>query len=131
LNPSQLSELQHSVLRILWERGEATVAEVHLALTEERPLASTTVATVLSRMGKRGWVRHRTEGRQFVYQPAVTEREIRRSFLSDLKDRIFAGDVTAVVTQLLGGDGVDSADLNRAKEIIRQKERELEETDEN
>jgi predicted transcriptional regulator len=130
LNPSQLSELQHAILQILWERGEATVAEVQSALTEERPLAATTVATVLSRMGKRGWVRHRTEGRQFVYQPNVTEREIRRSFLSDLKDRIFAGDVSALVTQLLGGEDVSSEDLDRAKEIILQKERELEETHE-
>ncbi len=128
MNPSQLSELQHTILRILWERGEGTVSEVQNALTEERSLASTTVATVLSRMEKRGWVRHRTEGRQFVYETNVTEREIRRSFLSDLKDRIFAGDVSALVTQLLGGEGVQPEDLNRAKEIIRQKERELEET---
>ena len=58
--PHQLTELQIAIMRILWERKEATVAEIHAALLDERGLAPTTVATLLSRLEKRGAVKHLT-----------------------------------------------------------------------
>ena len=49
-----LSELQLSLMRVLWQRGEASTAEVAEALRGERDLAHTTVATLLTRLEKRG-----------------------------------------------------------------------------
>ena len=60
----ELTELQLEILDVIWERGESTVAEVAEALLERRALAITTVATLLSRLQKRGVLTHRTEGRQ-------------------------------------------------------------------
>ena len=54
----QLTELQIAVMRVLWEKGEATVAEIWEALRPERGLAQTTVATLLCRLEKRGVVAH-------------------------------------------------------------------------
>jgi len=54
-----LTGLQIAFLRVLWQRGEASVAEICEALRPERALAQTTVATVLSRLEKRGVVAHR------------------------------------------------------------------------
>ena len=76
--PRQLSDLQLAILRILWAEDEATVARVQAALSEERDLALTTVATLLSRLEGRGVVTRRTEGRQFVYRAAVAEAEGKR-----------------------------------------------------
>src|SRR5512143_1144068 len=66
----QLTELQIGLLRVLWDRGEATVAEICDALRPSRALAPTTVATLLSRLERRGVVRHRTVSRQFIYAAA-------------------------------------------------------------
>ena len=74
-NPTQLGDLQLAIMRVLWTRREGTVAEVHLAL-EERQLALTTIATMLSKMEKKGVVSHRNEGRQYVYAPVVSEAEV-------------------------------------------------------
>jgi predicted transcriptional regulator len=114
----QLGDLQLAIMRVLWERGEATVAEVHTALEPERGLAPTTIATMLSKMEDKGVVAHTTEGRRFVYQPTVSEAEVRRAMLADLTARLFLGDVTAVVSQLLDTHDVDSAELAELRALI-------------
>ena len=63
---TSLTDLQLAIMRILWDRAEATVVEVQTRLRPERDLAQTTIATLLSRLEKRGVVEHRLDGRQFV-----------------------------------------------------------------
>lgn len=124
----ELTSLQIALMRVLWERGEATVAEVQEELRDERELAQTTVATLLSRLEKKGVVAHRAEGRQYVYRATVSQAEVRRSMLGELTEHLFGGDVPALVGHLLGGREVDSGELARLKAMIEEKEREMEES---
>jgi len=96
-----LGKLQLDIMRILWKQGEASVADVHEELNEERALAPTTVATMLVKMEKKGVVSHRTHGRKYLYSPTVTETEVRRTMVADLTDHLFQGDVTELVGHLL------------------------------
>ena len=114
----QLTDLQIALMRVLWERGEATAAEICEALRPERGLAQTTIATLLSRLEKRGVVHHRTEARQYVYRAAVSEHAVRRSMVGELTERLFDGDVPALVTHLLSAREVSAGDLERVKAII-------------
>lgn len=114
----QLTDLQIAIMRVLWARREATVAEITEALRDERGLAQTTVATLLSRLEKRGAVGHRTQARQYIYRALVTEPEVRRSMVSELTERLFDGDVPALVSHLLTTRAVTSDDLERVKAII-------------
>ncbi len=123
----QLTELQLDVMRVLWDRGEATVADVHEALERDRGLAPTTVATLLSRLEKKGVLTHRTEGRQYVYRPLVSRDEVRRSMVAELTERVFQGDVADLVNHLLSAEEIETGDLERVRELIEAKERELEE----
>ncbi|MCP3961797.1 MAG: BlaI/MecI/CopY family transcriptional regulator [bacterium] len=109
-------------MRVLWHRGESTVAEVHEALREERGLAPTTVATMLTKMEKKGVLDHRTEGRRFVYRPLVSESTVQRSMVSELKERLFAGNVTALVSHLLAEHELDAEELRRLKRLIAEME---------
>jgi predicted transcriptional regulator len=122
-----LTELQLAVMRALWARGEATVLEVQEALAEERPLAQTTVATMLSRLEKRRVVAYRAEGRQYVYRALVTEEQVRGSVLADVTERLFEGDVTTLMSHLLSVADVDAADLAKVRALIEARERALEE----
>ena len=122
------TELQLAILRVLWERGEATGAEVQEALAPERPLAQSTVATLLSRMERKGLLAHRAEGRQFVYRAAVSEEAVRSSVVdefSGLAGELFRGDVAALVSHLLTAQDVAPDDLARVRALIEAKEREL------
>ncbi len=114
----QLTELQFAILRVLWERGHATVAEICEALRAERGLALTTVATLLSRLEKRGVVTHETRARQFVYHALVTEAEVRHSMVHELTERLFDGDVAELMTHLLRGQEIDPGDLERIKAML-------------
>lgn len=118
----QLSDLQLGLLRILWDRGEATAAEVHSALVEQdRELAPTTVSTMLSRLEKKGTITHRSEGRQFIYRALVTEEEVRRSMLGRVTDYFFGGDVSALVSHLVEGRAVDPDDVARLRQLLAER----------
>lgn len=121
-----LASLQLAIMQVLWERKKATVAEVREALLEKRPLAYTTVATMLSKMEQKGQVTHRNVGRVLVYRPAIRREQVSRSMVSDLAQRLFRGDVTEMLTHLLDGCEVSSDELSRLRSLIRQKEKELE-----
>jgi BlaI family penicillinase repressor len=114
-----LTELQLSILRLLWQRGEATVAELWEALYDERRLAQTTVATLVARLQRRGIVARRTRDRQFLYRAPITEADVRHSMVSELTERLFAGDRTELVNHLVSASDMSPGDLARLKQILR------------
>jgi len=115
---SQLTDLQLAILKVLWTRGSASATDITEALREERGLAQQTIATVLSRLERRGIVKHETRQRQYIYMPRVSEPEVRRSMLAELTDRLFEGDVAALVTHLLSAREISPGDLARVKQLI-------------
>lgn len=120
-----LAELQLAIMQVLWERGEATVADVRDALKRKRKLAYTTVGTMLAKMEASGHVTHRSEGRVNVYVPAIERDQVSRSMVTDLADRLFQGDVADLMCHLLDGCEVTTDEISRLKKLIRDKEREL------
>lgn len=119
---TSLTDLQLAIMRILWDRAESTVLEVQERLRPERDLAQTTIATLLSRLEKRGVVGHRLDGRQFVYHPLVSEQEVRRSMVSELTTLLFDGSPAALMSHLLGSRDMDPGDLDRVKRMIAEAE---------
>lgn len=124
MSKKQLGDLQLAIMRILWERGEASAAEVHEALWEERGLAPTTIATMLVKMEKKGVVTHRSEGRRYLYVPTVSEGEVTRSMVVQLAERLFEGDVPAFVSHLLSEHEIDPDELAELRELIDAKREE-------
>ena len=118
----QLTELQIAILRLLWERGEASVAELWEALYPERKLAQTTVATIVARLQRRGVLSRRTRDRQFVYRTLLTEADVQHSMVSELTERLFAGDVAALVSHLLSARDMSPGDLARVRQMIESTE---------
>lgn len=118
-----LGDLQLAIMRALWARGEATVAEVHEDLEPERGLALTTIATMLAKLEKKGVAGHRADGRRFVYRPLVDESQVRRSMVAELTSQLFRGDVTALVSHLLSEHDIDPAELDELRSLIASRER--------
>jgi len=119
---TSLTDLQFAIMRILWEHAEATVLDVQTRLRPERDLAQTTIATLLTRLEKRGVVEHRLDGRQFVYRPLVTEQDVRRSMVSELTTLLFDGSSAALMTHLLRSREMQPGDLDRVKRMIAEAE---------
>lgn len=113
-----LTELQLGILQVIWDRGEATTQQIHHVLEADRGLALTTVATLLSRLEKRGALSHRKEGRHYVYRPLVTRCEVRRSKVRELTESLFDGDPAALIHHLVRSGETDPGDLERIWALI-------------
>ena len=118
----QLGDLQYAIMQVIWDRDEVSVADVHAALFDERGLAPTTIATMLVKMEKKGIVRHRTEGRKFIYQPTITASQVTDSMIGHVTERLFGGDMTALVSHLLSTDEIDVRELEQLKQQIARHE---------
>lgn len=113
-----LTGLQLSILDVLWERGEATTQDVWAALSSVRPLALTTVATIMSRLERKEILTYRREGRQYVYRATVTRSEVRRSKVRELTENLFGGDPAALLSHLVRADEVDPDELRRIRQLL-------------
>ena len=110
-----LSELQIALMRVLWRRGETSTADVAAELADERGLKHTTVATVLTRLEKRGVVAQRREGRQLFYRALVGEAQVRRSMVADLIGSLFGGDARQLVAHLVQESEIAPGDLAKVR----------------
>ena len=118
-----LGDLQLAIMNVLWHKDEAAVADVHEALLAERGLAPTTIATMLTKMEKKGVVAHRTVGRKFIYRAVIAEGAVKKTMVADLKDRLFGGNTAALVSHLLSEHEVDELELARLRTFIEEKDR--------
>lgn len=117
----RLGDLQLAIMKVLWEAGHATVGDVHRALDGGADLAPTTVATMLRKMEARRLVRHRTEGRKFVYEPLVTEEEVSHSMADHVLERVFEGSLADMVTHLLDRREVSADELDQIARLIAER----------
>lgn len=124
-NKPRLADLQLAIMHVLWDKGEASVGDVREALAEDRPLAYTTIGTMLTKMEAKGHVTHRVDGRVNIYTPLLPRETVSRSMISDLASRLSRGDVTELVCHLLDECDVSREELSRLKKLIKQKEQEL------
>lgn len=120
----KLATLQLAIMQVLWERGEATVATVRESLSAHRDLAHTTIATMLVKMERKGIVDHRAEGRAYIYRPCIQPEQIKTSMVTDLMERLFAGNLTEMMSHLLDESDVSREELTRLKDLIARKEQE-------
>ena len=88
--------LEMACLNALWELGEGNVEEVRGVVSRGRPLAYTTVLTLLDRLSRRGAVSRRKEGRGFRYQPSIDRDKLRRLALGQLLEHHFGGSAASL-----------------------------------
>ncbi len=121
----KLADLQLAIMQVLWDKGDATVAQVRAALQPTRDLAHTTIGTMLTKLEDKGIVSHRNDGRANIYHAEIEKENVDRTMVADLTERLFSGDISQMVCQLLADDAVTKDDLSRLKKLIRDKEKEL------
>lgn len=113
-----LTDLQMEILNAVWERGEATVAEVREALLEQQKLSRKTVGTLMARLEKQGVLTYRVEGREHVYSATATRGEVGRATVRNILQRLFGGSVPALLSHALEAEEVHPDDLDRVREML-------------
>jgi len=118
---SELSELQKTIMEIVWEMGEATGRDVQAKLPQQKKLAYTTVTTLLKRLEKDGWLKHRTEDRTYIYTPAKSRAYEAVQASKKLIERVFYGDTRLLVQNLIEDEELSMKDLKEIKKMIDKK----------
>jgi predicted transcriptional regulator len=113
-----LTKAELRLMKVLWNRGESTVADVVAATAADGELAYNSVLTTIRILETKGYVSHRQEGRAFLYSSSIGETEASRSEVRHLLQRFFGNSREALLLSLLGDVELSTDELKRLKEAI-------------
>lgn len=116
-----LGSLQAEVMEIVWQRGEATVAAVVEAISRRRAVTYTTVLVAMQKLEQKGWLKHRAEGRAYVYSPARSREQASGGVLKDLLQTAFGGDPRLLLSQLLDSKPMSREQLDELRRLIDER----------
>jgi BlaI family transcriptional regulator, penicillinase repressor len=110
------------ILSILWERGPATVKEVHEAINKQKPALYTTVLKHLQIMQDKGLVLRDEHNKAHIYRAAVAKGETQKNLVSDMLQRVFRGSAAQLVQHVLEAKPASADELKEIKKMIRSAE---------
>ena len=119
---TNLTEGELRLMNVLWKKGPATVGDVTASLSDDPPLAYSTVLTTLRILEGKGYLRHSKKGRAFVYEPVIAQEQASRTALGYLVNRFFGGSHELLVVNLLKQETISRAELRRIKKMIGEGE---------
>jgi predicted transcriptional regulator len=115
-----LSPAQREIMEIVWERGEVTANEVRRVLSPSRKVARNTVRTLLERMEDKGWLKHRAEGRTFLYTAARPRHDSIGQKVREMIETFCGGSPETLVAALLDYRGLRPDELKRIRRLLDQ-----------
>ena len=116
-----LSPAETEILRLVWQRGSATVQEVCDNLPDDRCIAYATVQTLLRRLEKKGYVRHTSIGKAHVFSAAVKQEKVIKQTVTEFVERLFGGDPLPLILHLADSSKLASDDVERLKKSIQDR----------
>jgi predicted transcriptional regulator len=119
--PKPLTPVELELMHVVWRVGEVSVADVLAALPPERPLAYTSVSTVLRILEQKGVVRSRKEGRGHLYSALLPREVYERQSVRHLVDTVFEGTPSSLVARLVEELPLSPEELARMRDLLGKK----------
>ncbi|MBO0857348.1 MAG: BlaI/MecI/CopY family transcriptional regulator [Chloracidobacterium sp.] len=102
------------IMRVIWERGEATAKEIQEALPGERHYNS--VLTIIRVLERKGHLTHRAEGKAHIYRAKAKPEKAQGRVLSHLIEQLFGGSAAAMILHLVETGDLTEEDLKEVRE---------------
>jgi predicted transcriptional regulator len=119
--PTTIPDSELDVLKVLWDRGQATVREVLETLREAgREWSYATVATLLDRLETKGVVTSDRRELAFVYRPVISSQEVRQKRVNNLVDKLYQGEPGLLVLHLLKSHPLDAKQAKEVRAILEE-----------
>jgi predicted transcriptional regulator len=109
-------------MHVVWEIEGGTVRQVHELLNQRRPLAYTTVMTMMTILEEKGHLTRSKEGRAFRYQPVRPKSQVISGMVDDFVGRVFEGSAAPLVVSLVKDKKISKKDLDEIARMIRETE---------
>lgn len=112
------TESELEILQILWQKGVATVREVHEELAKTKEVGYTTTLKLMQIMHEKGIVKRDETMRTHVYHPAVNKEKTQKHLLTKMIDSLFGGSSTQLVLQALGEHNASPEELEQIQKLL-------------
>lgn len=109
-------------MKLVWQRGSATVRDIYEALLERRKIAYTTVMTMMKILETKGYLKKRRQDRAFLYRPARPKNQIIRGMISEFIDRVFNGSAEPLLVHLVKSRRLREKDLQEIMRMVDESE---------
>jgi predicted transcriptional regulator len=116
-----LGTLQSEVMEIIWRQEESTVAQLVDAIGKQRPVTYTTVLSAVQKLERKGWLKHRSAGRAYIYSPTRNREEVGGRTLRELLRTAFGGNPRLLLASLLEDSRLSDEDLTELKKLIEKR----------
>ncbi len=113
-----LGETEMEILNIVWDLGEASVADVRERILEYREVAYTTVMTIMKNLADKEYLKYRKDGLSYIYSAAVQPDQVRYSLIDRLVDKVFKGSPTELVQTLVKNENLSEEERREIKRMI-------------
>ena len=121
----QLSQLESTLMDVVWSHGEVTAEGVRLALEKTHSLKDSTIRTILRRLEEKGFVEHEIDGRTYIYHPTIQSRNVATDAVRGIIDRFCNGSVEDLLVGMVDDEILTPAKLEEmAKRIADAETRE-------
>lgn len=114
------SELE--VLSVLWQRGQASVREVHESLSKTKETGYTTTLKIMQIMHGKGLVKREEQGRSHIYAPLITEKETQNSLLHSFMETTFGGSAKKLILRALGQSNPSKEEIDEIRKLLNDLE---------
>jgi BlaI family penicillinase repressor len=119
---SGLGTRELAIMKVVWRLEEASVREVYETLRKRRPVAYTTVMTMMSTLEAKGYLKKRADGRAFRYRPARPEARVITALVREFVDRVFDGASRPLLAHLVTAGRLTREEREELKQLIEQAE---------
>jgi predicted transcriptional regulator len=117
---AHLTDAELRLMDVLWDKGPCTVSAVIESLPAKPALAYSTVITTLRILETKGYVRHKKEGRAFIYEPVVGRDEARHGAVTALVRRFFDGSPDLLMAHLFEARKISARELERLRKLVAE-----------
>lgn len=117
-----LTDLELEMMKVVWEIAPCTVREVHERLLAQRPLAYTTVLTVMGILEQKGHLRRTREGRAHRYSPTRGRQKVLAEMVNEFLGRVFDGSARPLLLNLAEEDHLSQEDLDTLSRLLRERQ---------
>jgi predicted transcriptional regulator len=130
--PLSIPDSELDVLKVLWDRGQATVREVletlraagHVGTKDSKPWSYATVATLLDRLETKKVVESDRTDQAFTYRPIVSVRDIQQKRVESLVDKLYQGEPGLLVLHLLKAHPLDPRQAKEVRALLEEMNKE-------
>ena len=120
---STLTEQELEIMKIVWEREEATVRDVYETLLEQRKVAYTTVMTMMKILEHKGHLQKRADDKAHVYKPTKPKAAVIKNMVRDFVERVFNGSAEPLVMHLVEERHLSDGEIVEIERMLKARRR--------